>query len=99
MPCLARYRAYARAVIPLIFVALSAAVNASAAQSADEQAAYAAFIYTPVAGLPPLPPIADSVSRNNGSGVSLLGRLGHMSRDGGALAAAMAIAVSPWRGE
>jgi hypothetical protein len=85
MSCLARYRAYARAVIPLVFVALSAAVNASVAQSADEQAAYAALIYTPVAGLPPLPPITDSLGRNGGSGVSLLGRLGHMSRGGGSL--------------
>ena len=86
MSWLTRYRANARAVIPLVFVALSAAVNASVAQSADEQAAYAALIYTPVAGLPPLPPIADSLSRNSGSGVSLLGRLGHMSRGGGSLA-------------
>jgi hypothetical protein len=77
-----------RAVAPLMLLlaALSIAVNTSAAQSADEQAAYTALIYTPVAGLPPLPPVIDSLGRSVGSGVSLLGRLGHMSRDGGSLA-------------
>ena len=101
MSFLASYRTSARAVIPLeirrphracavgplmlLLAALSIGVNAAAAQSADEQAAYAALIYTPVAALPPLPPVVDSSGRSVGSGVSLLGRLGHMSRDGGSL--------------
>lgn len=60
-----------------------AAVQPAAAQSADEQSAYVALIYTPVAGLPPLPPLTDSLGRAPGAGVTLLGRLGHMSRRGG----------------
>lgn len=102
MSSMATHRARSRAVIPLaicrrprgrhvapfmlILAALPVAVSASQAQSADEQAAYAALIYTPVGGLPPLPPVADSSGRRAGSGASLLGRMGHMSRDGGALA-------------
>jgi|SRR5687768_4003021 len=86
-PLATRRRPRARDVAPLMLIlaALSTAVNTSAAQSADEQAAYAALIYTPVAGLSPLPPVADSLGRNLGSGVKLLGRFGHMSRGGGSL--------------
>lgn len=62
--------------------ALAVAIRATSAQSADQQAAYVALIYTPVAGLPPLPPTTDTTGRG---GVSLIGRLGHTSRDGGAL--------------
>lgn len=64
---------------------LAVSARAIAAQSADEQAAYVALIYTPIGGLPPLPPVSDSSRRANGSGVSLLGRLGHMSRGQGTL--------------
>lgn len=71
------------AIVGLAIATLGAAASTAAAQSADEEAAYVALIYTPVAGLPPLPPITDSLGRRNGSGVTLLGRLGHMSRDGG----------------
>jgi hypothetical protein len=71
------------ATLWLAMATLGAAASSAAAQSADAQSAYAALIYTPVAGLPPLPPVSDSLGRNNTSGVSLLGRLGHMSRDGG----------------
>jgi len=67
----------------LVIVALGAAAGAAAAQSADEQSAYVALLYTPVGGLPPLPPVSDSLARK--SGVSLLGRLGHTSRGEGAL--------------
>ena len=67
----------------LVVVALGAAAGAAAAQSADEQSAYVALLYTPVGGLPPLPPVSDSLARR--SGVSLLGRLGHTSRGEGAL--------------
>ena len=73
--------ALARAVVAV--AALCAAAAPAAAQSADEQSAYVALLYTPVGGLPPLPPVSDSLARK--SGVSLLGRLGHTSRDGGAL--------------
>lgn len=59
------------------------AANVAAAQSADDQSAYVALIYTPVAGLPPLPPLTDALGSAPGSGVTLLGRLGHMSRRGG----------------
>src|SRR5262245_51841994 len=62
--------------------ALGLAAHAATAQSSDQQSAYVALIYTPVAGLPPLPPVTDSLGK---SGVSLLGRVGHTSRDGGAL--------------
>jgi hypothetical protein len=86
-PLAIRRRPRARDVAPLMLIlaALSTAVDAAVAQSADEQAAYAALIYTPVAGLPPLPPVADSLGRNLESGVKLLGRFGHMSRGGGSL--------------
>jgi hypothetical protein len=63
--------------------ALGAATQAATAQSSDQQSAYVALIYTPVAGLPPLPPVTDSSGRK--TGVSLIGRLGHTSRDGGSL--------------
>ena len=63
--------------------ALGAAVQVATAQSSDQQSAYVALIYTPVAGLPPLPPVTDSLART--SGVSLIGRLGHTSRGNGAL--------------
>ena len=53
------------------------------AQSIDQQSAYRAMIYTPVAGLPPLPPVIDSLGRKGSSGVTLQGRLGHLSRRGG----------------
>jgi hypothetical protein len=41
------------------------------------------MIYTPVAGLPPLPPVIDSLGPKGSSGITLQGRLGHMSRRGG----------------
>ena len=69
--------------VMLALVAIGAAAGRAAAQSAGEQSAYVALLYTPVGGLPPLPPVSDSLARK--SGVSLLGRLGHASRDGGAL--------------
>jgi hypothetical protein len=66
----------------LVACALALAARPASAQSPGQQAAYVALIYTPVAGLPPLPPVTDTTGRG---GVSLLGRLGHTSRDGGAL--------------
>ena len=66
----------------VVACALTIAARAASGQSPDQQAAYVALIYTPVAGLPPLPPATDTTGRG---GVSLLGRLGHTSRDGGAL--------------
>jgi len=66
----------------VVACALAVGSRAAAAQSPGQQAAYVALIYTPVAGLPPLPPVTDTTGRG---GVSLLGRLGHTSRDGGAL--------------
>jgi len=67
----------------LALCALGALTQTAFAQSAGEQSAYVALIYTPVAGLPPLPPVDDSLGRK--TGISLLGRLGHTSRGGGAL--------------
>jgi hypothetical protein len=69
-------------MVVLAVGAVGAVAGTAAAQSADEQSAYVALIYTPVAGLPPLPPLSDTSRKN---GVSLLGRLGRTSRDGGAL--------------
>ena len=66
---------------PVIALALSASM--AGAQSIDQQSAYRAMIYTPVAGLPPLPPVIDSLGRKGSSGITLQGRLGHMSRRGG----------------
>lgn len=59
------------------------AATTVAAQSAEEQSAYVAMIYTPVAGLPPLPPLLDLVSGARNSGVVVHGRYGHLSRRGG----------------
>ena len=50
------------------------------AQSADEQSAYVALYYTPVAGLPPMAPSIDTSSRRSGSGFTLQARMGQMSR-------------------
>jgi len=55
----------------------------AAAQTAAEQSAYRAMIYTPVAALPPLPPIPDTTKQRDRSDVVLLGRIGHMTRGGG----------------
>ena len=62
--------------------ALGIAANAVAAQSADQQSAYVALSYTPVGGLPPLPPVG-SLGGKAATEMSLVGRLGHISRDGG----------------
>jgi len=67
----------------LAIAALGAGAQVATAQSSDQQSAYVALIYTPVAGLPPLPPVTDSLGRK--AGVLLVGRLGHTSRDNGAL--------------
>ena len=82
----------------LALASLGLALNASRAQSADEQSAYVALIYTPVAGLAPLPPVADSLGLKGASGVSLLGRLGHMSRNGGLSLNAFGVGVEVPRG-
>src|SRR6476469_1159391 len=74
------YRLLRRALMAV--AALGAAAPAATPQSSDQQSAYVALIYTPVAGLPPMAPVANSLGK---SGVSLIGRLGHTSRDGGAL--------------
>jgi len=76
-----RYRNFR--VLGLSVALIGVALRTATAQSPDEQAAYVALIYTPVAGLPPLPPVSDSLGRGNASGVTLLGRLGHMSRGNG----------------
>ena len=55
-------------------------VGTARAQSANETSAYVALYYTPVAGLPPLAPSADTSSRRSGSGFLLQGRMGEMSR-------------------
>ena len=71
-------QAWIATVFGLAFVA-----RLAGAQSVDQQSAYRAMIYTPVAGLPPLPPVIDSLGRQGSSGITLQGRLGHMSRNGG----------------
>jgi len=68
------------------------------AQSIGEESAYRALIYTPVAGLPPLPPVTDSLGHHNGSGITLLGRLGHMSRQGGLSLTTYGVGVEVPRG-
>ena len=82
----------------LALASLTLALNTSRAQSADEQSAYVALIYTPVAGLAPLPPVSDSSGQKGASGVSLLGRLGHMSRNGGLSLNAFGVGVEVPRG-
>lgn len=67
----------------LALAVLAAAASTAAAQSEDEQSAYRALIYTPVAGLPPLPPVSNWSEQNGAAGITLTGRLGHMSRGGG----------------
>jgi hypothetical protein len=62
---------------------LATVARLAGAQSIDQQSAYRAMIYTPVAGLAPLPPVIDSFARKGSSGITLMGRLGHMSRRGG----------------
>jgi hypothetical protein len=84
--------------VALAALGLALYTNTAAAQSADEQSAYAALIYTPVAGLPPLPPFMDSLGRGNKPGVSLLGRLGHMSRGGGLSLNSFGVGVEVPRG-
>lgn len=64
-------------------IGLATLATMAGAQSVDQQSAYRAMIYTPVAGLPPLPPVTDTLSRQGSSGLTLQGRLGHMSRRGG----------------
>ena len=75
------HRSLCRGVIAI--AALGVAAQVATAQSSDQQSAYVALIYTPVAGLPPLAPVTDSLARK--SGISLIGRLGHTSRGNGAL--------------
>lgn len=75
-------------------LALIAAAGApAAAQSADEQSAYVALYYTPVAGLPPLAPALDTAMKSKTSGVSLQGRIGQMSRRGGLSMTTMGLGV------
>lgn len=71
-----------RRITLLAAVALLDALPA-AAQTVDQHAAYRAMIYTPIAGLPPLPPNMEPLGRSTASRTTLQGRVGHMSRDGG----------------
>jgi len=48
--------------------------------SSDQQSAYVALYYTPVAGLPPLAPSTDTSSHKLGSSVVFQGRYGQMTR-------------------
>lgn len=72
-----------------------------AAQSTEEQSAYVALIYTPVAGLPLLPPLLDAAASRTASGVVLQGRFGHLSRQGGltltTLGAGVELPAGRWR--
>ena len=79
----------------MVVAALGAAAPAATAQSSDQQSAYVALIYTPVAGLPPMAPVTDSLGK---SGISLIGRLGHTSRDGGLTLTSYAVGVEIPRG-
>jgi hypothetical protein len=63
----------------LMFVAGTARGQAA---SNDQQSAYVALYYTPVAGLPPLAPSFDTSSHSSGSRVVLQGRYGQMTRGG-----------------
>ena len=62
---------------------LATVARIAGGQSIDQQSAYRAMIYTPVAGLAPLPPVIDSLARKGSNGITFLGRLGHMTRGGG----------------
>ena len=77
--------------------ALGLAATAAGAQTADEQSAYRAMIYTPVGGLPPLSPVL-SLGDQGASDISLVGRLGHMSRRGGLSMTSYGIGVEVPRG-
>jgi hypothetical protein len=67
-------------------------------QSANEQSAYVALYYTPVAGLPPLAPSIDTSSRRSGSAFVLQGRMGEMSRRNGLDLKTMGVGVEVPRG-
>jgi len=64
-------------------VLLFPAIGLARAQTPNEQAAYTALYYTPVAGLPPLFPSMDTSSRASGSSLVLHGRVGEMQRRDG----------------
>lgn len=74
------------------FTAVLIAVPA-AAQTAGQQAAYEALIYTPVAGFAPLPPRLSTMPGRGTSGVALQGRIGKFSREGGLTATSLGIGV------
>jgi hypothetical protein len=73
-------------------------VGTARAQSANEQSAYVALYYTPVAGLPPLAPSIDTGSRRSGSAFMLQGRMGEMSRRNGLDLKTMGVGVELPRG-
>lgn len=80
------------ALLAAAAVGATLGTRAARAQSADEQSAYVALVYTPVAGLSPLAPFRDSDWRT-GQRVTFQGRFGHMSRRGGLSLNTMGVGV------
>jgi hypothetical protein len=66
--------------LSLTFTFMLAVPALSQSANANEQSAYVALYYTPVAGLPPLAPSTDTSNRRLGSGLVMQGRVGEMSR-------------------
>ena len=73
----------------------------AAGQTANQHAAYRALIYTPVAGLPPLPPSIGSLGSRGATRTMFTGRVSHLSRvDGLSLNTAgvsVELPVNRWR--
>jgi len=62
---------------------LGVALPAAGQMSDGQHAAYRALIYTPVAGLPPLPPSIESLGRQGASRTAFTARVAHLSREQG----------------
>ncbi|HSA56564.1 MAG TPA: hypothetical protein VLE53_12725 [Gemmatimonadaceae bacterium] len=81
-----------RIALILACTAVATALPAGA-QTAGQQAAYEALIYTPVAGFAPLPPSLSMTPSRGTTGISLQGRIGKFSREGGLTATSLGIGV------
>jgi hypothetical protein len=79
--------------LSLTFTFLLSVPALSQSATANDQSAYVALYYTPVAGLPPLAPSIDTSNHRLGSGVVLQGRLGQMSRRYGLSLTTMGLGV------
>lgn len=82
----------------LVITGTLALAAPASAQSADEQAAYVALIYTTVGGLSPLPPGRDTAAARGRSNLVWQGRLGRFTREGGLSATTFAVGAEWPRG-